>query len=172
MDYGNTVLVALRRIIRATDFSAKHLARETGLTTSQLLVMQLLESAPEMTIGDLAKQVNLNQATVTTLTDRLEERGFVKRHRGRDDRRKVYVSLAKEGREALEQAPRLLQTVFLENFAKLAEWEQTYILAAVERVAHLMNASFLDAAPLLDIGAVDRVAENPKTNKSDKAGSS
>jgi hypothetical protein len=33
------VLVELRKIIRATQINAKQLARETGLTTSQLVVM-------------------------------------------------------------------------------------------------------------------------------------
>jgi DNA-binding MarR family transcriptional regulator len=161
MDAGNAVLVALRRIIRATDFSAKHLARETELTTSQVLVLQLLEPDRELAIGDIAREVNLNQATVTTLVDRLEERQLVKRHKGKQDRRQVFVKLSSKGKAVLEQAPKLLQAVFLENFGRLADWEQTYILSAVERMAHLMNAAFLDASPVLDLGAVDRRAEKP-----------
>lgn len=163
IDTGNAVLVALRRIIRATDFSAKHLARETELTTSQLLVLQLLAQEGAMAIGELAKHVNLNQATVTTIADRLEERQLVKRQKGKQDRRQVFVEVTSQGREIIEQAPKLLQSVFLENFGRLADWEQTYILAAVERVAHLMNAAYLDASPVLDIGAVDRRAEEPKS---------
>jgi DNA-binding MarR family transcriptional regulator len=162
MDAGKTVLVALRRIIQATDFNAKLLARQTELTTSQLLVLQLLEGGQSMTIGDLARQVNLNQATVTAVIDRLEGRDFVERHRGQEDRRKVFVSLSKSGQDALEQAPRLLQSVFLDNFGKLADWEQTYVLSAVERIAHLMNAAYLDASPVLDIGPVDRSAQKIK----------
>lgn len=162
-ELGSAVLVALRRIIRATDSSAKNLARETGLTTSQLLVLQLLEVDSEATIGNIAKQVNLNQATVTSIVDRLEKRGLVTRHKGEQDRRQVFVRLARGGRQTLEEAPRLLQSIFLENFSRLAEWEQTYVLAAVERIAHLMNATSLDASPVLDIGAVDRHADKPKT---------
>ncbi len=168
METGNAVLTALRRIIRATDFSAKNLARETELTTSQLLVLQLLEADREMKIGDIAKQVNLNQATVTTIIDRLEERHLVKRHKGRQDRRQVFVRLTARGRDVLGQAPKLLQAVFLENFSRLADWEQTYILSALERVASLMNATFLDASPVLDIGAVDRKAEMPTGSISNK----
>ncbi len=162
MDAGKAVLVALRRIIQTTDFNAKLLARQTELTTSQLLVLQLLEGEKEMTIGDIAKQVNLNQATVTAIIHRLEIRNFVERHKGEDDRRKVYVSLSKTGQEALEAAPRLLQSVFLDNFGKLADWEQTSVLSAVERVAHLMNAAYLDASPVLDIGPVDRSEHKAK----------
>ncbi|MGE4064624.1 MAG: MarR family winged helix-turn-helix transcriptional regulator [Rhodospirillaceae bacterium] len=164
MEPANAVLVALRRIIRATDFSAKHLARETELTTSQLLVLQLLEPDRELSIGEIAKQVNLSQATVTVIVDRLEERHLVKRQKGKLDRRQVFVRLSPQGKDVLDQAPKLLQAVFLENFSRLADWEQTYILSALERVAHLMNAAFLDASPVLDIGAVDRTVENPSAS--------
>ncbi len=56
MDAGRAVLVALRRIIQATDFNANLLARQTELATSQLLVLQLLEGSQSMTIGDLANE--------------------------------------------------------------------------------------------------------------------
>jgi DNA-binding MarR family transcriptional regulator len=159
---SNEALIALRRIIRATDSSAKNLARETGLTTSQLLVLQLLESGELLTIGDIAKLVNLSQGTVTIIVDRLEERGLVARNKGKQDKRKVFVEITAGGRDTLAQAPKLLQTTFVENFARLAEWEQSYILAALDRVAHLMNASFIDASPVLDVGAVDRSADKPR----------
>jgi DNA-binding MarR family transcriptional regulator len=159
---GSAVLIALRRIIRATDFSAKHLARETELTTSQLLVLQLLAHDRDMKIGEIAKHVNLNQATVTTIVDRLEERGLVERQKGKQDRRQVFVAVTSQGRHTLDQAPKLLQSTFLENFAKLADWEQIYILSAVERVAHLMNAAYIDASPVLDIGAIDRHVSRAK----------
>lgn len=162
MEISNAVLVTLRRIIRATDSNARQLAKETSLTTSQLLVLQLLETQGEMTIGTLASQVNLNQATMTLLVDRLQKNGLVDRQRGQVDRRQVFVSLTTTGRKKLEQAPRLLQSVFLENFSKLAEWEQTYVLSALERVAHMMNAGFHDASPVLDIGAIDRDPEKSK----------
>jgi len=36
------------------------------------------------------------------------------------------------------------------------KWEQAMILAATERLAMLMDADRIDAAPLLDSGAIDR----------------
>ena len=36
------VLVALRRVIRATDLHSKHLAKTTGLTAPQMLLLQIL----------------------------------------------------------------------------------------------------------------------------------
>lgn len=158
------VLAELRRIIRATQLSAKRLAQEAGLTTSQLVLLQLLKSQGEQTPRQIATAMTLSQATVTTLVDRLEERALVTRRRARDDRRKIYVELTSEGMLQLDRAPESLQARFLRDFAALASWEQSAILAALQRVAHLLDAASLDAAPVLDVGRLDRPAgEDPET---------
>jgi len=152
------VLTALRRVIRATDLHSKHLEKTSGLTAPQLLLMQMLRNG-EVTAGQLARQMSLSQATVTTIIDRLENRGLVQRRRSADDRRKVYAALTEAGIKALEGAPRPLQDHFVQRFQKLQEWEQTLILSALQRVAQMMDAEQLDASPVLDVGALDRAAE-------------
>lgn len=150
----NAVLAALRRLIRAADLDAKDLARQTGLSTSQLLVLELLDSAGEMTVGRIAQEVGLAQGTVTNLIDRLVERGLLNRRRANRDRRQVKVVVSDAGRELLAAAPTPLQTRFLENFSTLATWEQTAILSSLQRLAYLMGAEDLEAAPVLDVGHI------------------
>ena len=99
------VLRALRRLIRAADFDAKDLARQTGLSTSRLLVLELLDSADEMTVGSIARKVGLAQGTVTTLIDRLVGRGVLSRRRANRDRRQVKVGVSDAGRALLAAAP-------------------------------------------------------------------
>lgn len=145
----------MRRLIRATDLDSKQLARLTNLSTSQLLVLDLLAEDAPQTVGSIAEHVGLAQATVTSMIDRLEQRGLVERRRGESDRRRVRVVLTREGRSLQQQAPTALQTRFLENFARLQDWEKTAILSALLRVADLMEARDLDAWPVLDVGAID-----------------
>lgn len=150
------VLSAMRRLIRATDLDAKKVARQTNLSTSQLLVMELLASIGELTVGGIGERVGLAQATVTSMVDRLEERELVARRRSDEDRRQVRVSLTAQGRELLAKAPTALQIRFLENFAGLRDWEKCAILSSLQRLADLMEAEDLDASPVLDIGNIDR----------------
>lgn len=150
------VLQALRRLIRATELDAKHLARQTGLTTSQLLVLDMLASSGELTIGSIALRVGLAQGTVTTMIDKLEARGLIVRRRGDADRRQVQVRLTEAGEQLLAEAPTLLQTRFLENFSELREWEKSAILAALQRLADLMEADDLEASPVLAVGRIDQ----------------
>ena len=160
IDVYKEVLVALRQILRATASQSKHLARETGLSTAQLVSLQTIGSADTMTAGELARALNLTQATVTAMVTRLELRGLIARRRAEQDKRRVNISLTPAGRNLLAAAPTSLQAHLAERFAALASWEQLHILAAVQRLATLMDATALEAAPVLDADAIAD-AESP-----------
>lgn len=76
MEKIDEVLVSLRRVIRATDLHSKHLSKTTGLTAPQILLIQTIRDKGQVTIGELASDVSLSQATVTTILDRLEKKTF------------------------------------------------------------------------------------------------
>ena len=151
-------LRAIRRIMRAADRGARSLAAATGLTPSQLLVLQEVERRGEVTPGAIASALQFGQATVTNIVDRIEAAGLVARRRGETDRRQVWLTVTAEGRRALEAAPDQLQQRFRTDFASLPAWERAMILAALERLGELLDASEIDAAPLLDTGPIDRNA--------------
>ncbi|MBM70124.1 MAG: transcriptional regulator [Haliea sp.] len=150
------VLVALRRVIRATDLHSRHLAKTTGLTAPQILLLQTIRQRGEVTIGELATDISLSQATVTTILDRLEKRGLVYRKRSDTDKRKVHAHLTPRAMEVLISAPIPLQEQFKRQFDELQEWEQTMIISSLQRIARMMDAEHIDAAPVLDVGTLDR----------------
>jgi DNA-binding MarR family transcriptional regulator len=150
------VLVALRRVIRATDLHSKHLAKTTGLTAPQILLMQTIRDKGQVTIGELANKVSLSQATVTSILDRLEKREMVYRERSKEDKRKVHAYLTDQASDILKEAPIPLQEHFARQFGDLLEWEQTMIISSLQRVAQMMDAQDIDAAPVLDLGVLDR----------------
>lgn len=148
------VLVSLRRIIRATDIHSKKLSKHSGLTAPQLLILMAIEKLGDVTIGTVAKDVNLSQATVTTILDRLEKRNLVMRVRSEVDRRRVHAQLTEEGKRVVCDAPSPLQESFVAQFDTLPEWEQTMILSSLQKLAELMQASDIDASPVLHVGDV------------------
>lgn len=145
------VLVALRRIIRAVDLQSKRIAKSSGLTTPQVMVLQSIRDLGEVTTGRLSGAVSLSQATVTTILDRLEQRGLVERYRSDRDRRIVHAKLTDMGRKALRKAPPLLHERFIEAFADLPPGRQTEMITTLEEVASLLGGSDIDAAPFLDV---------------------
>ena len=159
------VLVALRRVIRATDLHSKRLSKNAGLTAPQLLIMRTIRDLGQVTIGTIADKVSLSQATVTTILDRLELRKLVYRVRSTQDKRKVHAHLTEAGGEILARAPNPLQEDFIKKYQALAEWEQTMILASLQRVANMMDADHIDAVPVLDVGPVTREDGWKETSK-------
>lgn len=155
-DIASLTLRALRRVLRATEIGSRRLANATGLTPSQWLVLREIASRDSVTPSEIAQAVQFSQATITTVVDRLQELGFVQRQRNERDKRQFILSALPPGVAALTDAPDLLQTTFTQRFDRLPSWEQAMILAAVERLAMLMDAQNIDAAPLLDSGLIDR----------------
>jgi DNA-binding MarR family transcriptional regulator len=152
-DLSGEVLIAIRRVIRAVDLHSKKLSQQYNLTGPQALVLKEISVTKGITPGALAKRVSLSQATITDIVKRLESRDCVRRMRGMDDRRKVVLEITAEGIKLIETAPPLLQEKFTQRFNQLADWEQTLLLSSLQRVAFLMDAESLDAAPLLTSGA-------------------
>ena len=155
-DLTSASLRALRRILRAADLGSRKLASATGLAPSHLLVLREIEQRGETTPSVLATALQFGQATITNIVDRLEAGSLVTRQRSGQDKRQIILSVTDAGRAMIERAPDLLQTRFSERFADLPAWERAMILAALERLGALLGAEAIDAAPLLDSGAIDR----------------
>lgn len=72
-------------------------AERLGLNPTDHKAMSLLERAGPLTAGEIAARTGLATPSVTALVDRLERRGFVRRIRDPEDRRRVIVEPAPEG---------------------------------------------------------------------------
>jgi DNA-binding MarR family transcriptional regulator len=68
-------------------------AGRTGMTVTDLQVMDLLESAGPMTAGQLADLTGLTTGAITGMLNRLEEARLVRRERDPNDARRVIVRL-------------------------------------------------------------------------------
>lgn len=148
------LLIALRRVIRAIDLRSQQLKKQVGLTGPQLIVMQNIAKQPGIMVREVAEVINLSPATVTNVLDRLESRNLITRVRSTKDKRKVGVYLTDEGQAIISTAPMALQEHFSNRFAELAEWEQTQMVATLQRLATMMDAEKIDAAPVLEVGSL------------------
>lgn len=166
MDRILEVLTSLRRVIRATDLHSKHLSKTAGVTAPQILIMQAIRNTEGVTLGEIASSVSLSQATVSSILDRLERRELIARRRSTVDKRRVHIYLTDQGLQVLSKAPLPLQDQFARQFADLQEWEQSMIICALQRVAHMMDAGHIDASPILEVGTLDRPIETSEPDAS------
>jgi len=102
-------LAELRHQIRQFLSEGDRTARAAGLEPQQYLLLLMIRGLPEgrpATIRTLADRLTLKHHSAVELVDRLEANGYVRRTRGRDDRRNVIVSLLPRGERMLEDVAR------------------------------------------------------------------
>jgi DNA-binding MarR family transcriptional regulator len=160
MQKDEELLVALRRVIRAIDLRSKQLNKDVGLTGPQLLVMRNINELPGIMVRQIADSITLSPATVTSILDRLEVKGLVKRIRSTEDKRRVGVFLTDHGEVILAGAPLPLQEHFTNRFAQLKEWEQSQLVATMQRIATMMDAEGIDASPVLEVGSLSEKTQH------------
>jgi len=148
-DPVQAVLMALRRIGRASDLHSKHLAKESGLTVPQAVVLQAIRTLGEVTTRRLADSVDLSQATLTVILDRLEQRGLIERYRSATDRRVVHARLTGASRALLRRGPPLLDQGFTDAFRALHPTAQRRIVGTLEQVASMMGVDRIGDLALL-----------------------
>lgn len=144
---------------------SRQLEKQVGLTLPQILVLQTIEESGRVSVSEIARQVSLSQATVTSVIDRLVKKDLVYRERSTTDRRKVRVILTESAKEKLREMPELLQQDFISQFDKLEGWEQKMLIASVERIASLMGAEDVDASPILQVEEI--LPGQPAKDKAD-----
>jgi MarR family transcriptional regulator, organic hydroperoxide resistance regulator len=90
---------------------------KVGLTSQQHAVLMAMKyNEGPITPSCIAHWLNLNTNTISTLVDRMEKIGLVKRKRDLRDRRSVRLVMTKKGKEALDAATNTGWQVILELF--------------------------------------------------------
>ena len=154
MDRTDASLIALRRILRATELYGRDLARESGLTPVQFRVLQIVAETGQTTPKAISTRMGVSQATITVLIDRLVAKDMVERRRSETDRRQTNIVITETGATTVRDAPDPLQQKYVRQFESLRDWEQSMVVTVLERVAAMMDAEEIDASPVLDVGDI------------------
>lgn len=128
--------------------------KKFGLTGPQLIILQTVVENEMMSVTQLSKNVSLSQATVTNITKRLENQGYLERNKNTTDKRRINLMVTEKGKSILEKVPPLLQKQFTSKFSELEDWEQLMIESAFNRVVLMMAAEDIDASPIMITGEV------------------
>jgi DNA-binding MarR family transcriptional regulator len=137
---------------RATDGFDDAVGRKLGLNPTDLRCLDWL-SERAMSAGELATATGLSSPATTTLLDRLERKGYVRRERDAADRRRVMVELTRDGRTRIGElygplareggellarfsdAELAMMRDFLAEAAELVDRERARVLASLVAAA-------------------------------------
>lgn len=132
------LMKSIRRIVRSIDLQSRALARASGLTTPQLVVLIGVAELGEVTTNALSDFADLSPATVVTILENLESRAIVERYRSTADRRIVYTRLTDKGRAMVTASPGYFGAEFVDRFADLPPERRQAMLAGIEELARMM----------------------------------
>jgi DNA-binding MarR family transcriptional regulator len=102
-------LVSIRRLVRTLRTTAVSVERETGLSTAQTFVLQLLLEAPAESMNELAERTSTDQSSVSVVVSRLEAKGLVARLASATDARRTQVVITDDGTALMQRKPPTVQ---------------------------------------------------------------
>jgi DNA-binding MarR family transcriptional regulator len=126
----------LRRYLHFSEAAA----REAGIEPQQHQLLLALKGLPEdrdPTVREIAERLQVQHQSAVGLIDRTEERGLVRRRRGKGDRRTVLVELTEAGDSILAELSRAHRA------------ELTSAAPALIRTLNRLLLEELDTAPVL-----------------------
>ena len=102
-------LVAIRRLVRTLRTTASAVEKETGLSTAQTFVLQVLLRDPSNSMNELAARTLTDQSSVSVVVSRLEAKGLVERHTSATDGRRTQVAITERGAALMHRKPHTVQ---------------------------------------------------------------
>ena len=118
--------------------------RERGvkLSMNEIHVLEAIQKEEEPTMSHIAKRLRVTVGTLTTAVNRLVEKGYVKRHREIDDKRKVIVSLAKPGVEVLKLHDEFHNDFLDATFKDMRLDEDEVLLQSLENLSEYFKKKY------------------------------
>jgi DNA-binding MarR family transcriptional regulator len=110
-------------------------AHPSGVTQAECHVMAHLVEKGASTVAELHRALAHRRSTLTSVLDRLEDRGFVRRSAAREDRRTFLVELTPAGRKAAVWVHGALADLERPALARVTATELALCVDVLDRIA-------------------------------------
>ena len=100
------VLKHFREIYIQAKSELKDNVRKTGLSGSQLWIMQQIYNFNGISNSELAKNLTLHVSTCSILVNKLIKKGLVEKTRSSTDERKIVLTITSKGKQLMAKAPK------------------------------------------------------------------
>lgn len=104
-------LSPLHKMSRQLSVYLEERTQESGLSTTEGHLITYLRSYAPSPVGELVRVFGLKQSTLTSILDRLEQAGLVRREMNPEDRRSFLISLTTAGQKRAEQSVHMLEAL-------------------------------------------------------------
>jgi len=148
-DITHRIVTLIRQYVRLRALHTKDLAKSYQVSVPQLLCLQSLYENGEISMSNIAENIMVNVSTVTGIVDRLEQKGFLERHRVSEDRRVITITLTDKGRSLVENSPPAVHPKIVQAVQMLSEAEREEVLGALDKLSRLMDDGDAEDDPVM-----------------------
>jgi MarR family transcriptional regulator, 2-MHQ and catechol-resistance regulon repressor len=111
---------------------SESITKQNNITEQQMTVLKILARNP-MQMNELGHELLVSSPTITSLIDRMEKKGIVKREDCKD-RRKIEIQLTAEGKKLHEKAIEQYRELLQKSFSVLTPEETTELLRLLKKL--------------------------------------
>lgn len=108
--------------------------KESGLTLPQMHTLEILGTAGDLRMTELAAKMGVTTGSLTVLVDRLERGGFVSRRPHETDRRSIRVGLTPEGERLSAEHHKLHEQLTQEILCALSPEEAVQLAGMLGKI--------------------------------------
>jgi DNA-binding MarR family transcriptional regulator len=145
-------LVELSDRITATMFrlTARQMDR-ADLSSNRFNALRALRRDEELTMSGLAERLRVSTAAVTSIVDKLEAEGLVRRSRSKTDRRQIFVQITARGSEAVQQLVDIRADLFRYMIENISPELQQGWLELSREMCRLLDKRVAESQPETEV---------------------
>ncbi|WP_306483374.1 MarR family winged helix-turn-helix transcriptional regulator [Anaerococcus sp.] len=128
------IIIGLHKNVKELDRRTLDIARSYGLSFSQFMVLEALDSKGNLSIGEVREAILSSVGTISLVVKNLEKMGYVKRKTDENDKRVSILSLTGEGRAVIEKIIPENETMIYDYMKDLSEEETSTLLSLLKKL--------------------------------------
>ena len=130
----NSILVNLFRDVMDLEQRAIITSEYHDITNNDMHVIEAVGLGEPKNMSAIAKVLSVTMGTLTIVMNSLVKKGYVKRKRGKEDRRVVYISLSEKGKGAYQHHEKFHRHMIDEILKDLTEEETEALMKSLTKL--------------------------------------
>lgn len=140
IDKANAYIAAIYTNLMLREIDGLKNGLMKDLTFHEIHTLEIIGDLEDATMNQIARHAKVTQSTITTMIDKLVNKGVAERVRELGDRRIIRVRLTEQGRKAYREHQSIHREVTTQWLSALNEEEQRFALEIMGKIAGFTNS--------------------------------
>ena len=141
-DVLNMLLVKLFNDILKIEAASINQGEFVDLSVTENHILEAIGKNREMTMTEVANNLNITVGTLTTAINRLIKKDYVERRRIEEDRRVVLIKLTEKGEKAFDSHAQFHDEMIKSVMLELSEKEEEVLIRSLKKVTNFFEEKY------------------------------